>query len=79
MRLSYHPETDSRYIHLTERPGAEVVEVSEDVAVDVDEQGAPVGIDIDSNASKIVDFSRLGIDGLRLNPGLDTAHKSKAS
>lgn len=23
MRLSYHPETDSLYIHLTEKPGAD--------------------------------------------------------
>lgn len=67
MRLSYHPETDSLYIHLTEKPGADVVEVSDSVAVDVDEHGTPVGIDIDANASKIVDLSRLETDGLLLS------------
>lgn len=66
MRLSYHPETDSLYIHLTEKPGVDVVEVSDNVLVDVDERGVPVGIDIDANASKIVDLSRLETDGLLL-------------
>ncbi|MCA1718792.1 MAG: DUF2283 domain-containing protein [Actinobacteria bacterium] len=27
MRLSYHPGTDSLYIHLTEKPGADMVEL----------------------------------------------------
>ncbi len=78
MRLSYHPDTDSLYIHLTEKPGADVIEVSDDVAVDVDERGVPVGIDIDANASKIVDLSRLEVEGLRLNLGLESPQRSKA-
>ncbi len=78
MRLSYHPDTDSLYIHLTEKPGADVVEVSDDVAVDVDERGVPVGIDIDANASKIVDLSRLEVEGLRLNLSLESPRRSKA-
>jgi uncharacterized protein YuzE len=74
MRLSYHSETDSLYIHLSDRPGADVVEVSEDVAVDVDANGVPVGIDVASNASEMVDLSSLELDGvslesLRLNGG----------
>lgn len=78
MRLDYHPETDSLYIHLSERPGADVVEVSEGVVVDVDEQGVPVGIDIDADASKIVDLSRLEVEGLRLNLGLEEFPRSRA-
>lgn len=78
MRFSYHPETDSLYIHLTEKPGADVVEVSDNVVVDVDEQGVPVGIDIDANASKIVDLSHLEIEGLRLNLGLEGVSKTSA-
>jgi uncharacterized protein YuzE len=27
MRLRYHPDTDSLYTHLTEKPGADAVEV----------------------------------------------------
>lgn len=64
MKISYYPETDSLYIDLSEKPGADVVVVAEGVVIDVDENGTPVGIDIDSNASKIVDLSHLALDGL---------------
>lgn len=37
MRFSYYPDTDSLYIHLTEKLGADVVEVSDEVVLDVDE------------------------------------------
>lgn len=66
MRLSYHPDTDSLYIHLKEKPSVDVVELAENVVVDVDDDGVPVGIDIDANASKIVDLSRLDLDGVFL-------------
>ncbi|MGH3088952.1 MAG: DUF2283 domain-containing protein [Rubrobacteraceae bacterium] len=62
MRISYHPDMDSLYIHLSDRPGAEIIEVSDDVAVDVDENGVPVGIDISQNASGIVDLSKLKLE-----------------
>lgn len=77
MRLSYHSDTDSLYIHLTEKPGANVVEVSDNVVVDVDEHGVPVGIDIDANASKIVDLSRLETDGLMI--GLTPAEPRRSN
>jgi uncharacterized protein YuzE len=77
MRLSYHPDTDSLYIHLTEKPGADVVEVSHNVVIDVDEDGVPVGIDIDANASKIVDLSRMEIEGLRMSLGLESPPRSR--
>lgn len=64
MKISYYPETDSLYIDLSEKPGADVVVVSEGVVADVDENGMVVGIDIDTNASKIVDLSRLDLEGL---------------
>ena len=64
MRLSYHSDTDSLYIHLNDRPGADVIEVSEDVAVDVDADGKPVGIGIEANASKMVDLPHLELDGV---------------
>jgi uncharacterized protein YuzE len=66
MKLSYHSDTDSLYIHLSEKPGVDVIELSEDVAVDVDVDGKPVGIDVSSNASNIVDLSRLELDGVSL-------------
>ncbi len=78
MKLNYYPETDSLYIDLSERPGASVVVVSEGVVVDVDENGVPVGIDIDTNASKIVDLSRLEVEGLHVSLGLESPSTSKA-
>lgn len=66
MKLDYHPETDSLYINLSEKPGSDIVEIAEHVVVDVDEAGIPVGIDIDANASKIVDLSRLELSGISL-------------
>ncbi len=77
MRLDYHPETDSLYIHLSEKPGVNVVEVSDGMVVDIDERGVPVGIDIDTNASKIVDLSRLEVEGLHLSLGLEELPKSR--
>ncbi len=78
MKLRYYPETDSLYIDFSEKPGASVVVVSEGVVVDVDEDGIPVGIDIDTNASEIVDLSRLEVEGLRMSLGLESPPKSRA-
>ncbi len=66
MKLSYHAETDSLYVGLSDKPGADVVIVAEGFVVDVDEQGRPVGIDIDTNASSVADLSRLELEGLSL-------------
>jgi uncharacterized protein YuzE len=66
MKLNYYPDTDSLYINLSEKPGADAVEISEHVVVEVDETGVPVGIDIDANASKVVDLSRLDLSGIAL-------------
>ena len=54
------------------------MEISDGVVIDVDEQGVPVGIDIDADASKVVDLSRLEVEGLRLNLGLENVRQSKA-
>lgn len=61
MRLSYDPETDSLYIHLTERASADSDEVADGVVLDFDQAGALVGIDV-QHASRHVDFSRLLVD-----------------
>ena len=47
MKLNYHPETDSLYIDLSEKPSAESHEISEGVVLDYDANGNLVGIDID--------------------------------
>ena len=47
MKLHYYPETDSLYIELRDAPGVETREVSDGLNVDLDADGAVVGLDID--------------------------------
>lgn len=70
MRFEYHPDTDSLYIELNpgriREPGGtqQVVGFGErDIVIDLDGNGVPVGIDIDSFASEIVDLSRIEAEG----------------
>ncbi len=58
MTLNDHPETDSLYIDLSERPSTESREISEGVVLDYDAAGNLVGIDID-NASRKVELRTL--------------------
>lgn len=53
MRLNYYPESDSLYIELRDAPGAETREVADGVNIDLDGEGAIVGIDIDHASSKL--------------------------
>ena len=53
MKLNYHPETDSLYIDLSERPSVESRESSEGVVLDYDAKGNLVGVDIDNASSKV--------------------------
>lgn len=78
MRINYYEETDSLYISLSERPGADVVFVSEGVTVDVDESGEPVGIDIDSGASRLADIETLTSDGIERVVALGRGRRDKA-
>jgi uncharacterized protein YuzE len=63
MKLDYHPDTDSLYIDLADRPSAESREVSEGVVLDFDASGQLVGIDID-NASTKVELSKFILNNL---------------
>jgi len=63
MKLNYHPETDSLYIDLSERPSVESREISAGVVLDYDAEGNLVGIDID-NASKKVELKELILSNL---------------
>lgn len=58
MKFRYFPDTDSLYIDLAERPGADSREVTPGVVLDFDAAGALVGIDID-RASRHRDLSGL--------------------
>jgi len=53
MKLNYHPETDSLYIDISERPSTESREISEGVVLDYDIDGHLVGIDIDNATNKV--------------------------
>jgi len=58
MKLNYDKKTDSLYIHLIEKSGMDAVVIGEDVVMDLDELGNPVGFDI-QHASQHVDMSSL--------------------
>jgi len=69
MKLAYDPDTDSLYIHLTERPAADSTEVAAGVVLDFDASGALVGIDV-QHASHTADLQRLFVSRLPLQePG----------
>ncbi len=53
MKLHYYPETDSLYIELNEKPGADSQEIADGVVLDVDAEGHPVGIDIDGASTRL--------------------------
>lgn len=63
MRLRYHKDTDSLYIHLVERPGVEADEVAPGIVVDFDANGKPVGIDIE-HAMNVIDLTTLDTESL---------------
>ena len=63
MRIDYYAETDSLYIDLADKVGSDSREVAPGVALDFDESGRLVGIDID-HASEVVDLSRLDVEGV---------------
>ncbi len=47
MRVSYHPDVESMFTHLADRPGVECVEICDGVVLDFDSEGELVGIDIE--------------------------------
>jgi uncharacterized protein YuzE len=63
MKLFYYPDTDSLYVELNERASSDSIEVAPGIVLDVDEQGNPVGIDID-RASLRVQLERIEMSEL---------------
>ncbi|EOQ96160.1 PF10049 family protein [Leptospira wolbachii serovar Codice str. CDC] len=62
MKITYYPETDSLYIDLSKKVAFETKEISQDINVDLDETGYPVGIDIHGNASQFIDLSTFELE-----------------
>nr|VFJ56353.1 MAG: Uncharacterized protein YuzE [Candidatus Kentron sp. DK]VFJ61426.1 MAG: Uncharacterized protein YuzE [Candidatus Kentron sp. DK] len=65
MKLSYHADTDSLYIHLAERPGVKAGEVAPGIVIDFDDTGKPVGIDIE-HARDVLDLTSFETQSLPL-------------
>jgi uncharacterized protein YuzE len=65
VKVHYYSETDSLYIDLANRPGAESQEVADGVVLDFDAEGRLVGIDID-HASQVVDLKSIEAEELPL-------------
>ena len=63
MKFLYYRDTDSLYIELSDKVGADSQEVAPGVVLDFDAEGHVVGIDID-HASQIVDLSKLEAEAL---------------
>jgi uncharacterized protein YuzE len=63
MKFHYYRDTDSLYIELSDKVGADSQEVAPGVVLDFDAEGHVVGIDID-HASQIVDLSKLEAEAL---------------
>ncbi len=53
MKINYYKDTDSLYISLSSKPGADSMEVSEGIVLDYDANGNLVGIDIDNASNKV--------------------------
>ncbi len=78
MKFSYYPETDTLYIDLRDKPGAEVLEIADDFVVDVDNDGVPVGMEIE-HASQHTNLLHLKVEGLGLNLDLEASRKSRTA
>ncbi|MGZ8182448.1 MAG: DUF2283 domain-containing protein [Methylobacter sp.] len=65
MKLSYDPETDSLYIHLSDTPSVDSDEVADGVVLDFDSLGQLVGIDV-QHASQKTDIQSIVLSHLPL-------------
>lgn len=64
VKFSYYPDTDTLYIDLRYKPGADVLEIADDFVVDVDEDGVPVGMEIE-HARQHTNLLHLKVEGPR--------------
>lgn len=78
MKFSYYPETDTLYIDLRDKPGADVLEIADDFVVDVDKDGVPVGMEIE-HASRHTNLPQLEVEGLSLDLDPEASRKSKTA
>lgn len=65
MKLIYSAETDSLYIELSPKPGADTREIVDGLVADLDAEGNVVGLDIQHARAKL-DLTTLDAPGLPL-------------
>jgi uncharacterized protein YuzE len=78
VKIEYYPNTDSLYIKL--RPGmeAEGAEVAPGIVFHFTPENEVTAIEMDSMASKLVDLSRLEVEGLPVSVTHSKPEESKA-
>lgn len=64
MKISYHDDTDSLYVHLNGVPTAESEEVADGTVIHFGEDGGVTGIEVYADASEKVDLSSVELRGL---------------
>jgi uncharacterized protein YuzE len=57
MKLNYFPDTDTLYIDLADRPSTESEVVNDNLVIDLDEQGRPVGITLEHYSQSVTSQS----------------------
>ena len=53
MQIQYFPDTDTLYINLADRPSVESEAIHENLVIDLDHQGVPIGITIEHYSSAV--------------------------
>lgn len=78
MQVSYYPDTDSLFVKLKSGIEAEGAEVAPGIVFHYTPEGEVTAIDIDSDTGKLVDLSRLEVEGLPVGVS-PTARRAKPS
>lgn len=78
MKVSYYPDTDSMFVKLKPGLEAEGSEVAPGIVFHYTSEGEVTAIDIDTNASKLVDLSLLEVEGLPIRATQGSIQESRA-
>lgn len=78
MKIEYYPETDSLYIKLKPGVEAEGAEVAPGIVLHYTSDDEVTAVEMDSRASKLVDLSRLEVEGLPVSVTREERQESKA-
>lgn len=64
MKISYHKDTDSLYIHFLDLPTLESEDVAPYTVLHFDEEGTVTGLEIYSYASRLCDVTHTEVRGI---------------